>query len=86
MDLLIQYVYIAKMTNFVIKSNLMVYNRYFIQRSEKVLHYLSIPLEHNLVNKYDDVYRVYYYTICMYINIFIINIIVSNPILPFQSF
>lgn len=86
MDLLIQYVYIAKMTNFVRKSNLKVFNRYFIQRSENVLYYLSIPLVHNLVNKYDDVYRVYYYTICMYINIFIINIIVSNPILPFQSF
>lgn len=83
MDLLIQYVYIAKMTNFVRKSNLKVYNRY---RSENVLYYLLIPLERNLVNKYDDVYRVYYYTICMYINIFIINIIVSNPILPFQSF
>lgn len=83
MDLLIQYVYIAKMTNFVRKLNLKVYNRY---RSENVLYYLSIPLERNLVNKYDDVYRVYYYTICMYINIFIINIIVSNPILPFQSF
>lgn len=74
------------MWNFVRRSNLKVCDRYIIQRSGKVLYSLSIPLEHNLVNKYDDVYRVYYYTICMYINIFIINIIVSNPILPFQSF